>query len=94
MSEIKSRLGDLLYERKITQIKLAEEIVKKFGEDGAKVHKTVISDIVNNKRSTLNRKHLGMIAATLNITDMNELLYRDDTPVANSVPSDDGTDEE
>ncbi|HEU4963644.1 MAG TPA: helix-turn-helix transcriptional regulator [Bacilli bacterium] len=70
MTLISSRLGEVLYERRMTQLDLAKRVEEVTGEV---VHKTVISELVNNKRTSINRRHMGLIAKTLGITDMNEL---------------------
>lgn len=38
------------------------------------LREATISEIINNRRSTINRKHLGLILDALKIKDMNEVI--------------------
>lgn len=63
--ELYVKLAEVLSERELTQ----KDCVEMTGLRAA-----TISEIVNNRRSSVNREHLGIIAKALNITDVRELL--------------------
>lgn len=63
--ELYVKLADVLNERGLTQ----KDCVEMTGLRAA-----TISEIANNRRSSVNREHLGIIAKALNITDVSELL--------------------
>lgn len=52
-------------EREITQLKLSEM---------TGIRQAAISEIVNNRRDTINKIHLETICKALDITDFNEIL--------------------
>lgn len=63
---LKTRIKEILTEREMTQKELA-------GLTG--LRENTISDITKNTRDSINREHIGKIAAALNIEDPNEILY-------------------
>jgi putative transcriptional regulator len=63
---LKVRLKEILQERGMTQKELSEL---------SGLRPNTISELAKNIRESINRKHLGKIAETLNIKDPNELLY-------------------
>jgi len=62
---LKVRLTEVLKERGMTQKKLAED-------SGLK--ESVISEMASNKRNSINRYNIGIVAKTLGISDASELL--------------------
>lgn len=64
--ELKLKLKEILKERGITQRDLAEL---------TGLTTTVISEVATNRRMSINRKHLAVIIAALDIEDLNEILY-------------------
>lgn len=64
--ELKLKLKEILKERGITQRDLAEL---------TGLTTTVISEVATNRRMSINRKHLAVIIAALDIKDLNEILY-------------------
>ena len=65
---LKTRLKEILSERDMTQKKLSEL---------TNLRQNTISEIAKNTRDSINREHIGKIAAALNIQDPNEILYFD-----------------
>ncbi len=63
---LKTRLKEVLSERGMTQKELSIQ---------SGIRPNAISEIAKNTRDTINREHIGKIAATLGIKDPNELLY-------------------
>lgn len=63
---IRLKLRDILKERNISQKKLAKMT-------GISV--STICEIVSDRRTGYNKKHLSNIIETLHITDMNDLFY-------------------
>lgn len=59
------KLKEILKQRNMTQ----KELSQKSG-----IRESAISDIVNNKRTGVNKVHLGKIINVLGIVDINELL--------------------
>lgn len=59
------KLKEIMEERGLTQMKLAEM---------TGVRQAVISEIVNNRRDVINKAHLTTICKALEITDFNEIL--------------------
>lgn len=59
------RLKEILDERKLTQKQLSEM---------TKIKQATISEIANDQRSTINKKHLEKIIDTLEITDISEII--------------------
>lgn len=64
--QLKVRLKEVLEERKMTQKELAEM---------TNLRPAWISELANNARESINRKHLGTIAKALGIKDASKLLY-------------------
>jgi DNA-binding Xre family transcriptional regulator len=62
---LKVRLSELLKERGMSQKELAEK-------SGLKP--SVISEMANNKRDSINRYNIGIVADTMDV-DVHELLY-------------------
>jgi DNA-binding Xre family transcriptional regulator len=63
---LKTRLKEILIERNMTQKELSEL---------TGLRPNAISEIVKNTRDSINREHIGKIAAALSIEDPDELLY-------------------
>ena len=64
-----NKVGTVLKDREMTNKKLSEL---------TGITPTMISEIVNNQRSTINRKHIGLIASALNIDNPADLFeFRD-----------------
>lgn len=59
------RLKEILNERKITQKQLSEM---------TNIKAATISEIANDQRTTINKKHLETIIDTLKITDIGEII--------------------
>lgn len=62
---IRIRLKEILDEEKMTQKELSEKI---------KIRRAAISEICNNQRTTINRKHLDAIINYFNIEDISQLI--------------------
>lgn len=58
------RLREILEERGLTQLEVAFM---------TRISPVTISELVNNKRTSVNKKQLAKICKTLDITDLNEL---------------------
>lgn len=65
MAKIYVRLKELLNERGLTQAQFAEM---------SGLRKATISELVNNQRMRLEKRHLETIITTLELKDINELL--------------------
>lgn len=63
--ELRVRLKELLQERGITQKDFAEQTGLK---------PSVISELVNNQRSSINKNYIIKIAETLNIDDVSQII--------------------
>ncbi|MGR6906870.1 helix-turn-helix domain-containing protein [Lysinibacillus sp. BSL11] len=59
------KLKEVMKERGLTQLKLAEM---------TGIRQAAISEIVNNRRDTINKSHLETICKALEINDFNEIL--------------------
>lgn len=62
------KLKEVMEERGITQLKLSEI---------TGIRQAAISEIVNNRRDTINKNHLETICNALEITDFNDILEWD-----------------
>ena len=62
------KLKEVMEQRGITQLKLSEI---------TGVRQAAISEIVNNRRDTINKAHLETICKALEIVDFNEILEWD-----------------
>jgi len=62
------KLKEVMEERELTQSKLAEM---------TGIRQAAISEIVNNRRDTINKAHLETICKALGIIDFNEILEWD-----------------
>lgn len=62
------KLKEIMDERDLTQAKLSEM---------TGIRQAAISEIVNNRRDTINKAHLQTICKALEITDFNEILEWD-----------------
>lgn len=58
------KLGEVLEARGMTQVEL---------KDKCGVRQAYISEMVNNSRTTINRRNLAKVIKALGITDMNEM---------------------
>lgn len=65
---IQLKLKELLQERGITQKQLSEL---------TGLHESTLSEITRDKKSVINKNHLGLIMKALGITDFNTILKSD-----------------
>ena len=64
------RLKEILKERGMRQI----DLYNLLKDNNMEIRQAAISEITNNQRQTINRKHIEKIACVLDITDINELI--------------------
>jgi DNA-binding Xre family transcriptional regulator len=69
--KLRIRLKELLKERDMNQKELIKAIKEKTGRE---LRAATISEIANNQRTTINREHLELIATTLEIKDVSQLI--------------------
>lgn len=63
--KIQLKVKDLLHKRRMTQSQLS---------DMSGVPAATLSDIINDKRTSVNKEHLASIAKALDVTDIRELI--------------------
>lgn len=75
--QIKLKLDDVLHARRMSKKSLSDltrQFAERQGDKSLYLHPTRVSEIANNVRQSVSRKHLSIIAHVLGITDIAELI--------------------